>query len=288
MTANQIAYMQLQESRLHNRNVEAESHRTNVENENIKKSQLYETNRSNLVNESIRTQQNIEQHRTNVANETLQQRRNAETERSNRANEVIKLRELAETQRSNKANEAIRSEANSINRSHYERIDAEQQRNNIATLNEVIRHNLRSEDLSQQSVNVGRLQAQASLQQASAAMRNADTAYSRMVHDNLYQSENAIWFQTYADAAMMNAEANKKNADTNADNAGTNRFNAAVNAADKGNRTKVDWAGIGVDQQNADTNKFKAWTGAINNAFDTLSKNVKYALDLSAFAAGGN
>lgn len=71
MTANQIAYWNLQENK-----------RSNLANEQIRRDTVSETRRSNVINEGLKHFQNLEQHRSNVARED-------ETHRSNRANEKL-------------------------------------------------------------------------------------------------------------------------------------------------------------------------------------------------------
>lgn len=77
MTANQIAYQQLEETRRSNAAKEAETNRSNVAKE-------VETNRSNRAKEQQQRDELVETARSNIAREL-------ETARSNRQNEIIGL-----------------------------------------------------------------------------------------------------------------------------------------------------------------------------------------------------
>lgn len=81
MTANQIAYQQLEETRRSNLAKEAEANRSNVAKE-------LETNRANQAKERLQNAELVETKRSNFAKES-------ETERTNRVNEDIGYKNVA-------------------------------------------------------------------------------------------------------------------------------------------------------------------------------------------------
>lgn len=110
MTKNQIDYWNLQEvkrnnarnwkeNQLHNRNVEAETHRANTAREYQERMNLVETNRANLEREAQNRRSLDEQRRHSLATETENQRSNLATEANNRfannTNLVLGLGQLA-------------------------------------------------------------------------------------------------------------------------------------------------------------------------------------------------
>lgn len=72
MTANQIAYWTLQETKRANTVREGETHRTNVRHEGIEESKVTESRRHNLADEQIRSGTLTESKRHNVATEGIE------------------------------------------------------------------------------------------------------------------------------------------------------------------------------------------------------------------------
>lgn len=152
MTANQIAYARVQEDRRHNKETEAQNlHSLEIGERNAIAQHLgamaaqsqaetarmraSEEVRANKIRESLQTQQNAETVRSNMARES-------ENTRANKAREV-------ETLRSNLASEKLKSEEIAVGR--------------------------RRADVEASKVGALYQQAAASLQQAEAAKRNADS-----------------------------------------------------------------------------------------------------------------
>lgn len=118
MTHNQIEYWKLRETQRSNRVNEGETKRHNIAGE-------AETNRSNIAHEVISAGTLAENTRHNKASENENFRHNAATEnettRSNRAREY-------ETWRSNVVREELDKSKQDIDKAHYERSDANQEK----------------------------------------------------------------------------------------------------------------------------------------------------------------
>lgn len=102
MTANQIALFSATETQRANQAREAETHRSNRANEDLKQQELAESNRSHLASESIELFKSKEQARSNKANERLRKKEGKETHRSNlarEANDIYRTNTEAETSR---------------------------------------------------------------------------------------------------------------------------------------------------------------------------------------------
>lgn len=148
MTKNQIAFLELQETKRANQAREVETHRANVAQEQL--TSLRDT--GTLV---LRDRELAETVRSNYAREGLQSRTIAETERSNKARE-------AETYRSNVARET------------------ETYRSNVARERENYRHNVATEG-------IGYMQASAAQTQAAAAMGNVYMRGAELASLNQYR-----------------------------------------------------------------------------------------------------
>lgn len=216
MTANQIAYWNLQETKRTNRarevlqaDQQAETHRSNVSNEEIKRTSnainqqnVDETKRANVARETETARSNraqeYETHRSNIAREL-------ETQRSNLANEALKSQTNQETERSNRANEQIKSQSNRETVRHNvqtEHIDmfkaAEAQRHNYATeqvesakASESQRHNRAVEAETWKSNMLGRVQKSDELfikqQEADTKQDDVDRKYLELGYDTRFK-----------------------------------------------------------------------------------------------------
>lgn len=148
MTTNQIQYHVLGETTRHNLASEAETHRSNLANEQISRGTLGETVRSNKAREYENKRHNVkterETKRSNKATERENRRSNRarekETHRSNKARE-------RETNRANRTSEAITTQSNLANQGLTDkkiRWEAELRDRQLA---ETHRANVRSEGL---------------------------------------------------------------------------------------------------------------------------------------------
>lgn len=115
MTQNQINYQNHLEQKRANLARETETHRGNLAQEELGKSNLAETKRANLARE-------VETNRANLAKEAETHRSNTtverETHRSNLANELLKGEANQEIARSNFANEGLKRQQNVITAIH--------------------------------------------------------------------------------------------------------------------------------------------------------------------------
>lgn len=169
MTANQINYWNLQETRRHNTSTEGESVRSNKAKEAIDLSKAQETARSNRANE-------VETNRSNTAKET-------ETRRHNIQDEGIKMMDLRETNRHNinteKTNsynaQTSRELADETRRSNLAR-EKETNRSNLVNEAERSRSNRANEDINSRNVEANIKNAEARQAQAEAAKSQAETA----------------------------------------------------------------------------------------------------------------
>lgn len=148
MTKNQIAFLELQETKRANQAREVETHRANVAQEQL-------TSLRDTGTLALRDRELAESVRSHYAQEGLQSKTIAETERSNRARE-------AENYRSNVARET------------------EMFRSNVAREQENRRHNIASEG-------IGYMQASAAQTQAAAAMGNVYMRGEELASLNQYR-----------------------------------------------------------------------------------------------------
>lgn len=189
MTHNQIDYLALQETKRHQKAVEAETNRYNVV-------VATETNRHNIAVERAQEVANANQAALNAITAEHNRNMEAETTRHNKAMEQAQYRVIEETNRANLANEAI----------------ARQNADTNAL-------NARTNALNAQT-NVAATQADIKYKQimASVAIQNADTEqYKANVDANYKLNQTQI--------AYMNSAINKANSKIAGYNAKTNRIN---------------------------------------------------------------
>lgn len=167
MTANQIAYWNLQETKSANREVarrnaatEAETNRHNVATEGIDISKLQETVRHNTQQEGQQQRELAESVRRNVMSEVQRGQELIESARTHRANE-------AETRRSNVAQETESRRAHKAS-------ESEAKRSNIAREKETTRHNQSAEAVASGELTVKKSQA------AEQARHNVQTELQAM------------------------------------------------------------------------------------------------------------
>lgn len=84
MTANQIAYWTLQETKRSNLIKEGETRRTNLANEGIKRSQIYETTRANRAQEALKGQENVMR-----GNEIALKAEDLQSQKARRTNQTV-------------------------------------------------------------------------------------------------------------------------------------------------------------------------------------------------------
>lgn len=169
MTANQINYWNLQETKRHNLGSEAETSRANKAKEAIDLSKANETARANRANEA-------ETNRSNLAKET-------ETRRHNIQDEGFKMMDLRETNRHNvnteKTNsynaQTSRELADETRRSNLAR-EKETNRSNLVNEAERYRSNRANEEIGSRNADANQKQAEARQAQAEAAKSQAETA----------------------------------------------------------------------------------------------------------------
>lgn len=169
----------------------------------------------------------MENRRTNMANEALKDRANQITEAHNRADESIRA-----------ASNDIAAYQADITNGHYQRMD-----------NESVRSNMANEDIKRDANDISMINAKANRSNAKSNAKNAET-----------NARNADINARNADVNAYNALVNKQNADTNARNANTNAFNANVNARN----ADINAQNAVTNRMNANTKQYEAQTGRMN------------------------
>lgn len=225
-----------------------------------------------MTHNQIEWQKHLESKRSNLAVETETNRHNVVTEN--------------ETKRHNVADEGIRSEANAINRQHFERSDAEVARSNrakeniqYANLYESARHNRSTEALGFGNLDLGYSQlaeafrhnyalesndfmkAAAQQSQADTAAVNADIAQQRQdTYDRLTTSQTRRIDSLLSSEVQLNSE----------------RI-AALQAEAARDRAQVDYYGVQGNKLKAETDviNLNKYLDFVNNARDTATDTWK-------------
>lgn len=172
MTDQELRFRELQETRRHNAAMEAlqgqsneEVHRTNVENEGIKRE-------SNLITSDHYIRSDSENVRHNVASEGIETSKVNESVRHNKVSEDIESGKLRETVRHNTVSEGIESRKVDESVRHNK---ADEQIQNVRNT-ETQRHNIVSEAISAYNLEPEREQMQAKTNESNA-------------HAGLYQAQ---------------------------------------------------------------------------------------------------